>query len=82
MICVLHCSVGTGVRELLWALADREHAGQVFSSFALSLSEVMLTKHHFESSLPAGRCSSCEEEGESFHRKLCRVDGYWKLCGN
>lgn len=49
----------------------------MFSSFASSPSEVMLTKQHFEFSLPAGRCSSSEEE--SLHKKLFTVDGYWKL---
>lgn len=60
-------TLGSGRQGPRWA--------GVFSSFASSQSEVMLTKQHFEFSLPAGRWSSWRRRQSDSTGKLCRVDG-------
>lgn len=62
-------TLGSGWQGTRWA--------GVFSSFALSLSEVMLTKQHFEFSLPAGRCSSLWGGGRVIPQET--VQGRWIL---
>lgn len=51
--------------------------GRCVQLLCLSPGEVMLTKQSFEFPLPAGRCRSCEQEGELFNGKA--VQGGWML---
>lgn len=70
-----------GMQELLQgSIWQGAHWADTVSSFASSLSEVVLTKQHFEFSLPAGRCRSSEEESqEAVHsRWILEAGKVWR----